>query len=101
MVNVTHDSNHRSTLYSIFQAFVVISFFISILLKIDKFYFTVKFTSHQLYHLCIETLVDRYHNTQAHTFTNHLGEWHIEQGCQDRKSTRLNSSHVKISYAVY
>src|SRR5690606_41827657 len=22
-------------------------------------------------------------------------------GCQDRKSTRLNSSHVKISYAVF
>src|SRR5690606_41209019 len=24
-----------------------------------------------------------------------------ERGCQDRKSTRLNSSHVKISYAVF
>src|SRR5690606_40071851 len=24
-----------------------------------------------------------------------------EQPCQDRKSTRLNSSHVKISYAVF
>src|SRR5690606_41101948 len=23
------------------------------------------------------------------------------QGCRDRKSTRLNSSHVKISYAVF
>src|SRR5690606_40532101 len=25
----------------------------------------------------------------------------IKQGHQDRKSTRLNSSHVKISYAVF
>src|SRR5690606_41267174 len=25
---------------------------------------------------------------------------HVEQNCEDRKSTRLNSSHVKISYAV-
>src|SRR5690349_23269910 len=25
----------------------------------------------------------------------------IEQGFQDRKSTRLNSSHVEISYAVF
>src|SRR5690606_39358489 len=37
------------------------------------------------------------------------GEEHPQQGCQqgaqgrhgDRKSTRLNSSHVKISYAVF
>src|SRR5690606_41295544 len=28
------------------------------------------------------------------------GSWGVE-GCQDRKSTRLNSSHVKISYAVF
>src|SRR5690606_2172805 len=78
--------------------FVVISFFISILLKIDKFYFTVKFTSHQLYHLCIETLVDRYHNTQAHTFTNHLGEWHIEQGCQFGNRDKL--SHLQYAAIV-
>src|SRR5690606_41437314 len=25
----------------------------------------------------------------------------FEAGCSDRKSTRLNSSHVKISYAVF
>src|SRR5438874_3660637 len=25
----------------------------------------------------------------------------LEQGSQDRKSTRLNSSHVEISYAVF
>src|SRR5690554_7678624 len=24
-----------------------------------------------------------------------------EMGCEDRKSTRLNSSHVRISYAVF
>src|SRR5207302_10849198 len=26
---------------------------------------------------------------------------HLHSSCQDRKSTRLNSSHVKISYAVF
>src|SRR5256885_11979185 len=26
---------------------------------------------------------------------------HVEQGIQDRKSTRLNSSHLVISYAVF
>src|SRR5207302_3013717 len=27
--------------------------------------------------------------------------WSVSWGCRDRKSTRLNSSHVKISYAVF
>src|SRR5690554_7301196 len=39
-----------------------------------------------------------------------LGEWVLDQACRDmvklhaagdRKSTRLNSSHVRISYAVF
>src|SRR5690606_40080697 len=33
---------------------------------------------------------------RAHTFRHHLAVLEI-----DRKSTRLNSSHVKISYAVF
>src|SRR5438067_6861749 len=28
-------------------------------------------------------------------------EWKLERGRQDRKSTRLNSSHVSTSYAVF
>src|SRR5436309_6773727 len=34
----------------------------------------------------------------APQFADFLLRW---QGAQDRKSTRLNSSHVKISYAVF
>src|SRR5438874_9910433 len=30
-----------------------------------------------------------------------LGEYSERQAAQDRKSTRLNSSHVEISYAVF
>src|SRR5688572_31636469 len=30
-----------------------------------------------------------------------LGEYPINVKCQDRKSTRLNSSHSQISYAVF
>src|SRR5690554_7284372 len=30
-----------------------------------------------------------------------LGHYADHQGWQDRKSTRLNSSHVRISYAVF
>src|SRR5690606_39796148 len=30
-----------------------------------------------------------------------IAQKHVSLGIQDRKSTRLNSSHVKISYAVF
>src|SRR6266498_4796840 len=30
-----------------------------------------------------------------------LNEWALEARLEDRKSTRLNSSHVRISYAVF
>src|SRR5690606_40016171 len=36
--------------------------------------------------------------TAAHPQRGHLWRW---ETCEDRKSTRLNSSHVKISYAVF
>src|SRR5690606_40052550 len=35
---------------------------------------------------------------QEHIFILHR---HVAVGARDRKSTRLNSSHVKISYAVF
>src|SRR4029434_9504562 len=46
---------------------------------------------------------------QRHTFSGlALGlprsagaRWHLQRGCEDRKSTRLNSSHTCISYAVF
>src|SRR5690349_23353539 len=31
----------------------------------------------------------------------HLGRRAVGEGVEDRKSTRLNSSHVEISYAVF
>src|SRR3712207_8895412 len=31
----------------------------------------------------------------------HLGSGHVLHGSADRKSTRLNSSHANISYAVF
>src|SRR5690606_42091605 len=30
-----------------------------------------------------------------------MGEWILNQACKRSESTRLNSSHVKISYAVF
>src|SRR5690606_40568246 len=37
-------------------------------------------------------------------FVNELNDWYTDESgwpTKDRKSTRLNSSHVKISYAVF
>src|SRR5205085_12037072 len=34
-------------------------------------------------------------------FTGVIGDDFIEDGAKDRKSTRLNSSHSQISYAVF
>src|SRR5690606_41388917 len=43
------------------------------------------------------------HQQQGHERRGlpHLGQHDDEQRRKDRKSTRLNSSHVKISYAVF
>src|SRR3989449_7765104 len=39
--------------------------------------------------------------SEALAFTNKVGELAEKEGHQDRKSTRLNSSHGYISYAVF
>src|SRR5699024_12154552 len=38
---------------------------------------------------------------KAHHLKLCLEEYTVTQLCEDRKSTRLNSSHVSISYAVF
>src|SRR5690625_6047067 len=35
------------------------------------------------------------------TFDKKANAWYLDTGAGDRKSTRLNSSHVAISYAVF
>src|SRR5690349_22670585 len=53
--------------------------------------------------LSSETMAERGINTVAEAIqripANNAGT--IQQGWKDRKSTRLNSSHVEISYAVF
>src|SRR5258707_2845513 len=38
---------------------------------------------------------------RAHQLPHVLPERHVNSGGRDRKSTRLNSSHANISYAVF
>src|SRR5690606_40333098 len=40
-------------------------------------------------------------NAKEYTVAGLVTEYTIRDGRKDRKSTRLNSSHVKISYAVF
>src|SRR5690606_41798379 len=42
----------------------------------------------------------RYYVSDTSRFEAATG-WHARVSVEDRKSTRLNSSHVKISYAVF
>src|SRR3712207_2205489 len=43
----------------------------------------------------------RFHRQKAHLVLSALRHRAAELGDQDRKSTRLNSSHANISYAVF
>src|SRR2546430_3142192 len=36
-----------------------------------------------------------------YTVNQDADQWHVAYGWRDRKSTRLNSSHSQISYAVF
>src|SRR5690606_40206998 len=38
---------------------------------------------------------------RSSALTESVGDWRLPGVSKDRKSTRLNSSHVKISYAVF
>src|SRR5437667_3660537 len=42
-----------------------------------------------------------YHNNHDGTFTDVTARSGMQTPCLDRKSTRLNSSHITISYAVF
>src|SRR5690554_7653890 len=50
-----------------------------------------------------ERSLHRFGYRQEGTHTQKVGKDHVidEDGLKDRKSTRLNSSHVRISYAVF
>src|SRR3712207_7279282 len=52
----------------------------------------------------IEYAIDRYAmetKRQLDVLNRHLAQSEYLAGAQDRKSTRLNSSHANISYAVF
>src|SRR5690554_7599819 len=40
-------------------------------------------------------------NAEFYAFGEHFSIYPLIRHCEDRKSTRLNSSHVRISYAVF
>src|SRR5690606_42078809 len=56
--------------------------------------------AHQEYRFPTPVLTRQLTNIQMAAFT-HAGKTRIANVGIDRKSTRLNSSHVKISYAVF
>src|SRR5690606_40575772 len=49
----------------------------------------------------VNGLLQRHQPAPAHVVPQEAGEVAVGARVRDRKSTRLNSSHVKISYAVF
>src|SRR2546430_7891305 len=45
--------------------------------------------------------LDPHHTAQRRRLTHRAARLRAQRGGQDRKSTRLNSSHSQISYAVF
>src|SRR5690625_6947977 len=85
------DHNHIHTIHRFLQRNLAVLFYISLSL------YYVLFSPYQIpkKHPSLENKVDLLHH-----FYNHSAQT-LKQHYSDRKSTRLNSSHVAISYAVF
>ena len=81
MVNVSHDSHNRCTrlqiLFCIRLLFNGLSHF-----SADIFSLVTKLFGYQIDGFCIQTLVDRYHDTDTHTSRDNLCHGNIHHACQ-------------------
>ncbi len=83
MIYVAHNSNYRRTGFEIlFIIFFNFFFHFHLLLHIDKLHIESKLTGHQFYYFCIQTLINRYHNTKTHTLADNFGKTYIHQVSQ-------------------
>ena len=60
-----------------FIFFFLFFFHILLIIYIYKFYFVIKLTCHKFYHICFKTLIDRNHDSKAHTLTDHIRKTYI------------------------
>ena len=80
MVNVTHDGNDGGTRTKILRCiFIILFLHLHLLLHVYELNFIAKLTCHEFYHFSIKTLVDRYHDTQTHTFADDFSKINVEE----------------------
>ncbi len=79
MINVTHNGYDRRTWFHIFRRIIDIKLLFGFLFKIYEFNLKTEFACHQFNHLGIQTLIDRYHDTKTHTFTDDFGKAYIHK----------------------
>jgi hypothetical protein len=73
VVNVSHDSDHRWTREEILLCILCLSLSDCICkVRCDEFNFIAEFFSNKHESLCVETLVDRHHHSEAHTSSDDL-----------------------------
>ena len=88
MIDMTHDSDNRCTAEEI--VLVILLFLNGVLyFSADIFCGKAELVSHQIDGLCVQTLVDTYHDTDTHTSTNNFGNRHVHHRCQLRDSNEL------------
>ena len=91
MVNVAHDGYNRRTgqqvFFCIFLIFLMLHF--HLLFHINELHIKPKLTGYQFNYFRIKTLVDRYHDTQAHTLANYLCKTYIHQVSQFAYADKL------------
>ena len=81
VVYVTHHGNDRRTWYEIFL--IVLLFVYSFRhFGADIFSLETEFLGHNINGFCVQTLVDRYHDTQAHAGSDNLSNRNIHHRCQ-------------------
>jgi len=98
MVNVTHDGNDWRPVLQIFSIFLFYLFLhFHLLFHINELGFITKFTRNQFNYLCIQTLVDRYHEAKAHTLADHFGKAYIHQVSQFAYTDKLSYLQLIIS----
>ena len=112
MVNVTHHRYDRSARD---QIVLIILLLCDGILYLSRNIFggKAKLVSHDVDGLCIQTLIDRHHDTDAHTSTDNLVDTHVHHGSQLRNSHEFGqlqnlalcslSSHLLVhalSYSV-
>src|SRR5665647_542361 len=80
VIHVSHDGYNGWPCYKILRIFLFLFLlYVAMFISIYKFYFIIKFTRHQFYYICFQSLIDGNHDAKAHTFTDNIGKTYIHQ----------------------